>query len=280
MFFILYLYLLTAYFSKNKRSIHRVNISIFMIVHALEYNISWKNPAENFKIILDLTQDIKADILVLPEMFNTGFCIKAPEIAEDKQGLSFQFLVNLSKEKQLAVIASMAFIEDGLYYNRLFFIKPDGSYQYYNKRHLFSFAGEDALFTKGQKPCIVHYKNWRIKLQVCYDLRFPVFSRNLQNYDLLIYVANWPQNRQLAWDSLLPARAIENQAFVLGVNRCGTDANGLSYQGNSQLISFDGKILAKTENNMLHTSLNLKVLQEFRNNFPFLNDADTFNIEI
>jgi omega-amidase len=250
-----------------------------MRITALEYDIFWKHPAKNCQLIEGLCQNINADLLVLPEMFNTGFCMEKTEItqmAEDAHGPSFQFLQQLSANKNMAVVASMAFVEDGQYYNRLFFVFPDGHYQYYNKRHLFAFAGEDKIFSKGQARCIVEYLGWRIKLQICYDLRFPVFARNQQDYDLLIYVANWPARRQLAWDTLLPARAIENQAYVLGLNRCGTDGLGLDYQGHSQLIAFDGQKLAEVENGLIQTELHLEDLRNFRQQFPFLEDADGF----
>ena len=171
--------------------------------------------------------------------------------------------------------------EGGKYFNRAFFVTPEGETYLYDKRHLFRMAGEDQHFTAGDKRTIVRYKDWNICLQVCYDLRFPVWSRNVDNeYDLLIYVANWPQGRQKVWDTLLSARAIENQAYVVGVNRVGSDANG-QYAGGSKLVDLFGETIVKAEEgveSIVTGEIDLDRLKAFRKEFPVLDDADQFKL--
>lgn len=247
-------------------------------VCGLNMDIAWKNPLQNFQLVEREFKDAAADLFLLPEMFPTGFCMEAQEIA-DRSGETLSWMKNFAAAKNAAVAGSVSVEENGRFYNRFYFVKPDGSYDFYDKRHLFSYSGEDNIYTPGKERKTVEYKGFKILLQVCYDLRFPVFSRNSDEYDVALYVANWPQTRVEAWRHLLKARAIENLCYVFGLNRTGTDGNGLLYEESSMVFAPDGKEISDKNGNLVSAVFNKEDLQKFRERFQFLNDADRFNIK-
>lgn len=222
------------------------------------------------------------DIVFLPEMFTTGFSMQVTELAETMEGPTMQWIIRRSQEHQLAICGSFIIKENDHYFNRLVFAEPDGRVHHYDKRHLFTMGNEEKHYHKGSSRLIVNYKGWRICPLICYDLRFPVWSRNNNEYDLLVYVANWPRQRDEVWNTLLKARAIENQAYVAGVNRVGADGQMIHYSGHSQVLDAKGTFLANTEINkeaVIQASLSYSELQRFRAVFPVLNDADSYSLE-
>jgi len=250
----------------------------------IQFDTLWENKHVNLEYVQDKILNLPdaVDLVILPEMFTTGFTMNPEMVAEEEQGETLQIIQKLATDKQTAITASWVVKEENNYYNRLFFVFPDGSYQIYNKRHLFTLAGEEKVYKAGNEKLIVSYKGWNICLLVCYDLRFPVYSRIVdQNYDLLVYVASWPDRRIDAWNALLKARAIENMSYVVAVNRCGTDPNGVEYSGHSQVIDFMGSyILDPLINEQIYiTELEKDSLQTARQKFAFLNDADDFEIK-
>lgn len=248
-----------------------------MKITGLNLDIIWKNKTANFELIESELQDREADLFLLPEMFSSGFCMDASEVSDRNQE-SLEFLKKMAKEKNAAFCGSAPVEDGGKFYNRMYFVQPDSQVDFYDKRHLFSFSGEDKVYTPGKKRVIVNYKGFRILLQVCYDLRFPVFARNNDDYDVILYVANWPEKRVGAWEHLLKARAIENLSFVFGLNRIGTDGNNLLYQESSHYFFADGKEITQKQGNIVSAELNLEELKGFRNHFQFLNDRDSFKI--
>lgn len=249
----------------------------------IQFDTIWEDKLTNFNYVQNevssLSNDV--DLVVLPEMFSTGFTMNPEKVAEFEVGETFQFIANLAITKQVAITGSWVVKDNNAYYNRLFFVFPDGSYKTYNKRHLFTLAGEHSVYEPGNERLIVDYKGFKICLLICYDLRFPVYSRIVNaNYDVLIYVASWPERRIEAWDSLLKARAIENMSYVIGVNRCGIDPTGVIYNGHSQVIDFMGKYLIEPVSNeqSLEVLLQIDTLKSARDKFAFLNDADNFEI--
>lgn len=250
-----------------------------MKITGLNLDISWKNKEQNFQQIEKELQLHEADLFILPEMFSTGFCMDAAEVS-DKNQESLEFLKKMAKEKNAAFCGSAPVEENGKFYNRMYFVAPDLKTDFYDKRHLFSFSGEDKVYTPGKERVIVNYKGFRILLQVCYDLRFPVFARNNDDYDAILYVANWPEKRVAAWEHLLKARAIENLSFVFGLNRIGTDGNNLFYKESSHCFFADGKEISEKQGKIVNAELNLEELKDFRSHFQFLNDRDSFSIEL
>ena len=250
-----------------------------MKITALNLDIVWKNKEKNFQLIKNELHLQEADLFLLPEMFSTGFCMDASEVA-DRNLESLAFLKEMAKNKNAAFCGSVSVQEDGKFYNRMYFVHPEGNVDFYDKRHLFSFSGEDKVYTPGKKRIIVNYQGFRILLQVCYDLRFPVFARNNDDYDIILYVANWPEKRVDAWEHLLKARAIENLSFVFGLNRIGTDGNHLFYKESSHCFFADGKEISIKEGNLVTAELHLEELKDFRGHFQFLNDRDSFEIEL
>jgi predicted amidohydrolase len=220
------------------------------------------------------------DLIVLPEMFASGFTMNPKAVAETMQGETISWLQHLAKAKDCAITGSLVIEENGNYYNRLVFVFPSGDIKTYDKRHLFTLAGEDKVYTAGIDKLIVEYKGFRICLLVCYDLRFPVFSRNVEDYDVLLYVANWPKPRVNAWDILLKARAVENMCYTIGVNRIGTDNNHLEYVGHSQAVDFLGNYLLEPQETegVFIVKLDKNKMLETRSKLAFLNDKDTFEI--
>jgi len=244
----------------------------------------WENPNENRTYLQEKINSISqyVDLIVLPEMCTSGFTMNPKNVAEKMDGETISWLKETAKTKNCAITGSLVIEENGNYFNRLVFVFPNGSIQFYNKRHLFTLAGEDQVYTAGTEKLIVEYKGFKICPLICYDLRFPVFSRNTEDYDVLIYVANWPKPRINAWDILLKARAVENMSYVIGVNRVGLDGNNHEYVGHSQAIDFLGNYIQKpleTEEIFI-VELDKEKLLETRSKLAFLNDKDSFEIVI
>lgn len=253
-----------------------------MKIALIQSNLVWEDPVQNRTNFELKISEIKAevDLIVLPEMFATGFTMRAAEAFETMQGETLQWLQKMAKQKNCAITGSLIIKENESFYNRLLFVFPTAEIEYYDKRHLFSLAGEHKVFTAGTEKKIIEYLGWKICLQICYDLRFPVFSRNVENYDLLLYVANWPTVRTIAWDSLLRARAIENLSFVVAVNRVGLDGHKNEHIGHSQVIDFLGNyILSPQESEAVFIlDLDKNSLLETREKLNFLNDKDQYEI--
>jgi omega-amidase len=227
-------------------------------------------------------------VVILPEMFSTGFTMKPAALAETMDGETVQWMKRMAIQKKIILAGSIIVQEGGQFFNRLIWMQPDGNYGYYDKRHLFAYAEEDRYFSAGSQRLIASVNGWRINLLVCYDLRFPVWSRQAANgseeaeYDMLVYVANWPERRSTAWKTLLKARAIENQCYVIGVNRVGKDGNDLNYTGDSMVVDAMGEVLYEKahEEDVFTITLDKESLQAIRNKIPFLKDADDFRIMI
>ena len=253
-----------------------------MKIALVQTSLIWEDPTENRS---HLAQKItgfmeEVDLIVLPEMFSSGFTMNPKVVAETMQGETILWLQHLAKAKNCAITGSLVIEEKGNYYNRLVFVFPNGDIKSYDKRHLFTLAGEHKSYTAGIDKLIVEYKGFRICPLVCYDLRFPVFSRNEENYDVLLYVANWPKPRVNAWDILLKARAVENMCYTIGVNRIGNDHNKHDYVGHSQVVDFLGDYVLEPQeaDAVFILELNKAKLFETRNKLAFLNDRDRFEI--
>ncbi len=256
-----------------------------LIITTVQTQLYWEDADKNlahFDVKLDLITE-PTDIIVLPEMFSTGFTMKPEVYAEEHGGKALQWMVQKAKEKQCVITGSISVKDNSKYYNRLYWVKANGSYQYYDKRHLFSMGDENNHYSAGAELLIVEHKGWKIRPLVCYDLRFPVWSRNTKAnaYDVLIYVANWPEVRSYPWKQLLIARAIENQAYVVGENRIGDDGNKFTHSGDTAVINPRGEIISTTkphEDRLETTTLSYKYLEEFRKLFPAMLDADNFEV--
>lgn len=249
----------------------------------LQANLFWEDIEANRTFferkINDLSEDV--DLIILPEMFTTGFSMNAEVLAEPPNGPSLQWMQKMASERDAAITGSIITSENGKFYNRMYFVFPDGSFEKYDKRHTFTLAKENETYASGEERLIVTYKDWRICPLVCYDLRFPVWSRNTEDYDLLIYVANWPAPRIAAWDALLKARAIENMCYCIGVNRVGTDGKDLDYVGHSAVYDSFGKMISEntSENEFIEeVSLQKNHLAETRSQLRFLQDRDKFTL--
>lgn len=253
-----------------------------MKIALVQTTLAWENPMENRSHLVQkingFLEDV--DLIVLPEMFSSGFTMNPKAVAETMEGETVLWLQHLAKAKNAAITGSLVIEENGNYYNRLVFVYPSGEVKWYDKRHLFTLAGEHQFYTAGAEKLIVEYKGFRICPLVCYDLRFPVFSRNDADYDLLIYVANWPKPRVNAWDILLKARAVENMCYTIGVNRIGTDANNHEYVGHSQAVDFLGNYILEPQETegIFIIELDKEKLLETRSKLAFLNDRDTFKL--
>lgn len=256
-----------------------------MNILLMQIPLQWENPSANRQYIESQLADYQEekDIVLIPEMFTTGFSMEAEKNAETMQGESVKWLEALAKTHNCLIVGSLIITENGQYYNRLLAFSPEGLLAKYDKRHLFRMAGEHSHYAAGTEKAIFHYKGWKIRPLICYDLRFPVWSRNVeQEYDLLLYVANWPERRVAHWNALLKARAIENQCFVAAVNRVGTDANNIIYSGDSAIIDPLGNVLAHNsgEEKLLSAHLDKEAMETYRKNFPAWIDADNFQIAI
>lgn len=254
-------------------------------ISIVQTDIVWENKQENLRLLRRKLETLRGttEVVVLPEMFTTGFSMNSRELGEPASGETITTLKQWATEFHLALTGSYIASNNGSYYNRAFFLTPEGEAFYYDKRHLFRMGRETEHFSAGEKQLTIPYRGWNIRLLVCYDLRFPVWSRNRNNdYDLLIYVANWPIPRRLVWDTLLRARALENQCYVCGVNRIGTDGHQLVYNGGSILYSAKGEPLLSApdgEENILTTAIDLPSLRLFREKFPVWKDADPFELD-
>ena len=252
-----------------------------MKISIIQTALAWEDaPANRAAFTQKINSITETDLIVLPEMYASGFTMNPSAVAEKMDGDTITWMQQMAMAKKCAITGSLVIEEDGNYYNRLLFVLPNGEIKSYNKRHLFSYAGEHEFYTAGTEKLIVNYKGWKICPLVCYDLRFPVFARNAEDYDLLLYVANWPQVRTLAWDTLLRARAIENLSYTIGVNRIGLDGNNHAYAGHSQVIDALGNyIIEPFENDTVITvELDKQALHDTRSKFAFLNDRDNFSL--
>jgi carbon-nitrogen hydrolase family protein len=250
-----------------------------MEIALLQTDIAWGDKKVNLEQVEQLmNQHPGAQLYVLPEMFATGFMVGEGVVVEPADGEVHRWMVKTATQKGCAVAGSVAVEENGKRHNRFYFVTPDGATWHYDKHHLFTYAGEDRLYTKGEDRVVVRYGGLRFLLQVCYDLRFPVFSRNRGDYDVAIYVANWPTARLFAWQTLLRARAIENQCFVLGVNRVGNDPTN-AYSGGTVALDPQGQTLAECRENevdVARATLSLEALEQLRRSFPVMRDGDVF----
>lgn len=251
-------------------------------VAAVQCDLLWQQSSANLNSALEAIASADADLVVLPEMFATGFSMDSRKIAQQGDGQIVSSLRAAAQSEGKAIIFSAAIIEDGLVYNRLFAITPQGDTHTYDKRHLFRMSGEHNHYAAGERSLIFSYKGFRISPLVCYDLRFPVFSRGADRYDLLIYIASWPSSRIYAWDTLLPARAIENQSYVVGVNRIGSDPNN-QYSGHSVIVDYLGQPIVCAQPYCQQTivgDLSLDDLRAFRLSLPAHLDADNFTLNL
>ena len=253
-----------------------------MNIALIQSNLIWEHPKANriyFEEKINSLEE-QVNLIVLPEMFSTGFTMNPAAVAETMQGETVLWMQSLAKAKKTAITGSLVIEESANFYNRMLFVFPSGEIQFYDKKHLFTLAGEDKVYTAGNQKIIVDYLGWKICPMVCYDLRFPVFSRNVENYDLLLYVASWPEKRIQAWDTLLKARAIENMSYVVAVNRVGVDDNQDQYVGHSQVIDFLGnyELEPQETENVFVIRLDRDKMLSARKSFGFLNDKDTFQL--
>ena len=248
-------------------------------------DVIWENAKANLEAFTTTIHSIEAtDLIILPETFSTGFSMNSAKLAEPMGGLTMAWMADIAKQSNAVIAGSLILEEGGKIYNRFIWMRPDGTFEKYDKRHLFTMGNEHNHYTKGQENLIVELKGWNICPQICYDLRFPVWSRNNSKnpYDLLIYVANWPEVRIAAWEKLLYARAIENQCYVAAVNRIGVDREGVNCIGNSMLIDSKGDQLWKATDSKEETKtalLSMKELNAFREKFPVLEDGDGFTLQ-
>lgn len=278
-----------------------------LTITTIQTNIAWENKAANLQALENKINDLeeKTEIIVLPEMFSTGFSMQPDKFAETMEGETVQWMKDIAAKNKIILTGSLIIEENDQFYNRLIWMLPNGQFGYYDKRHLFAYGEEDKYYTPGNKRLIASAKGWKINLQVCYDLRFPVWARNriiegslspeestlgsagaLPNtqikpeFDMIIYVANWPERRNHAWKTLLCARAIENQCYVVGVNRVGRDGNNINHSGNSLVIDPLGEVLyhMADEEDIFTITLQKENLEEIRTKFPFWKDGDDFDL--
>lgn len=256
-----------------------------LTISIIQSHLEWENKSANLQLLEQKIKSIKekTELVILPEMFSTGFSMRAKDLAETMAGESVAWMKRVAAEQRIILTGSLIIKENGNYYNRLIWMLPNGQYGTYDKRHRFAYAGEAEHFTAGSKRLIASVKAWRVNLLVCYDLRFPVWARQQTQpegpeYDLLVYVANWPQRRNHAWKTLLQARAIENQSYVIGVNRVGEDGNGIYHSGDSMIVDAMGEVVYQKadEEDVFTITLNKEPLESVRQKLPFLKDADAF----
>ena len=263
--------------SESTASLSDLNVTL------VQTNLHWEDATANMAMLEEKISGISepTDLIILPEMFTTGFTMTPAKVAEPMNLHTTRWMRQIAAQTGAVITGSVVIKEDSKYYNRLLWVSPDGEVDTYDKRHLFRMGKENEVFTGGDTRIIKELKGWKICPLICYDLRFPVWSRNIDlAYDLLIYVANWPQVRMYPWDTLLAARAIENQSYVIGVNRTGLDGNNIVHAGHSAVIDFAGKVLFREINNEVvhqHT-LSKTTIDEFRQKFPAYLDADKFEI--
>jgi predicted amidohydrolase len=253
-----------------------------MKVALIQTALIWEDPNGNRQHLDSLFQSLspEIDLIVLPEMFTTGFTMTPASIDPKEGQITLNWMRDWSQKLDAGIVGSLVWSEEETYRNRLIFMMPDGNHQHYDKRHTFTLAGEDQIYERGKQAVMVHFRGVNFFPLICYDLRFPVWSRYSQPYDVLLYVANWPEPRISAWDILLKARAIENMACVIGVNRFGSDPNSNSYPGHSGVYDSLGKRLAYSEvEEVIYVTLKPEKIQETRSKLKFLNDRDSFNLQ-
>ena len=246
----------------------------------VQTTLIWENPKANRAHFETLFKTISpVDLIVLPEMFTTGFTMEPHRISEDQEMKTVQWLTEQASNLNAAITGSIVAKENGKYFNRLYFVTQEGTISTYDKRHTFTLAGEDKVYERGSEKKIVSHKGFQICLQICYDLRFPVWSRNTEDFDILLYVANWPSARVSAWDTLLKARAIENMVYCIGVNRIGADENNLQYSGHSAIYDCLGETLVFSDREeILYAELSKSHISATRGKLKFLQDRDSFNL--
>jgi len=263
-----------------------------LTISTIQTNLQWENKIDNLQMLEEKIRALSGttEVVILPEMFSTGFSMNTELLAEDMNGYAVDWMKRVSNENKLIITGSLIIEENKNFYNRLIWMMPNGNSGIYDKRHLFAYSGEDKHYTSGNKRLITSVKGWKINVLVCYDLRFPVWARQRAGnddsktpepeYDILLYVANWPEKRSHAWKTLLCARAIENQCYVIGVNRVGMDGNNITYSGNSLVIDPLGEVLyhMADEEDVFTITLQKEKLEEVRSRFPFLKDGDEFLI--
>lgn len=274
-----------------------------LTISLIQSSLVWEDKKANLQHLEEKIMALgKTEVVILPEMFSTGFSMQPEKLAEEMEGETMEWMKRVSAQKRIILTGSVIIKEKGQYYNRLIWMLPNGEYGNYDKRHLFAFAEEDQHYTAGGKRLIASVKGWKVNLQICYDLRFPVWARQKNEpdvieddqdfggpsyqpseptapeYDVLIYVANWPERRAQAWKTLLQARAIENQSYVIGVNRVGEDGNGIYHSGDSMIVDPLGEVLfTKAHDECVHTiTLEREPLEDIRKKLPFLRDGDSF----
>ena len=273
-----------AFFRNNAFFCSMSNLKVTLIQSGLH----WEDKAANLSMLEEKISGVKepTHVVILPEMFSTGFSMNPGQLAENMEGNTIAWMKEISRKNKIILTGSMIAEQDGNYYNRMVWMLPNGQYGTYDKRHLFAFAGEDNHYTSGSKRLIASVNGWKVHLLVCYDLRFPVWARQQFDesgnfeYDVLVYVANWPERRNTAWKSLLQARAIENQCYVIGVNRVGKDGNDIYYSGDSMVIDPLGEIIYQKahDEDVATLTLDREHLEYIREKFPFWKDADQFDI--
>jgi len=247
----------------------------------IQSDLIWENPEQNRQNFAEKIQLIKepVDVIVLPEMFTSGFTMQPEHVFETMNGKTIAWMKEIALKSNSAICGSLVISENGNYYNRFVFVTPDGKLQYYDKRHTFTLAGESKVYKAGNERLIINYKGWNIHPLVCYDLRFPVWARNTDNYDVVVYVANWPKPRISAWDALLKARAIENMSYCIGVNRVGLDSNSYEYPGHSAVYDGLGVQISNIQPNKEQIeiiTLNKNHINTIRQKLKFLDDRDIF----
>ncbi|MDO6760619.1 amidohydrolase [Tamlana sp. 2_MG-2023] len=249
----------------------------------IQADLAWEDPQQNRINFSEKIENLSeaTDLIILPEMFSSGFTMNAEKVAETMQGETVTWMKEMAKKQDAAITGSLVISENGNFYNRLLFVEPSGKISVYNKRHTFTLVGEEQTYSAGTKKLIVDYKGWKICPLVCYDLRFPVWARNTEDYDVLLYVANWPKPRISAWDVLLKARAIENMAYCIGLNRVGVDGVNSVYSGHSAAYDVLGNGISEITPNQEQVktvTLEKRHIEAYRNKFKFLNDRDQFSI--
>lgn len=262
-----------------------------LTISTIQSNLFWEDKEANLAMFTEKISSLKqkTELVILPEMFSTGFSMNATKLAEKMDGATVDWMRSMSRENRVIITGSVIIEDEGKYFNRMIWMMPNGEYGYYDKRHLFAYSQEDQYYHAGSKRLIASVKGWRLNLQVCYDLRFPVWARQRSGaeaanpeYDVLVYVANWPARRSHAWKTLLCARAIENQCYVVGVNRVGQDGKEINYSGDSLMINPLGEVLyhMADEEDIFTITLEREKLEEVRTKFPFLKDGDDFQLLI
>ncbi len=249
----------------------------------VQQDIIWEDVEANLNSISGILENAgeSLDLILLPELFTTGFTMRTGNLAEPMEGKTMTWMASNAGRFKCHIAGSIIIEEDGEYHNRMIWMQPDRNYRFYDKRHLFRMSGEHESYSAGREPLILDLKGFRFRPLICYDLRFPVWSRNRQDYDVLIYIANWPAARRDVWRTLLKARAIENQSYVIGVNRVGKDGTGIHYHGDTLVFDARGQVLVSLPPGkpMFQTVwLSLEDLQEFRAKFPAWQDADPFTL--